>query len=193
MADEIKNPFELPPVPENERPVAYWLGTLPGCPMFNVAAGGIQFHRYTDPPVGYDPDSMATQRSYNKGSVEYLTPTMVSAIHSNIKDKVVRFFGTQGQGQIHSLGSPTFERSAQDQPLAMFLYMTPLDEASTAMRHSPKGGYPNSLYTMSGGKGAPVMPKAKNLVPDVAPEIEDLDKPEAAQHVPPQLTSKKNR
>lgn len=70
----------------------------------------------------------------------------------------------------------------------MFIYMVPMNEAAAAMRNTPKGGYPKSMYEMAGGQAQPVVPeRSKKPVADIAPEIEDLDKPAALQHVPPQL------
>lgn len=192
MSDEANvqaavNPFELPPIPANEQTTGYWMGTLPGCPVFNVTAGGVTFHRYTDPPTGTDPDSMQTQRAWARGGVEYLTKTQVEAIHRNLKDKVVRFIGNRGQGQIHALGNPNFSRESKDQPLAMFVYMVPLDEKYAMLRSTPGGEYPPSLYHMAGGQAQVAIPKRSTQSADIAPEIEDLDKPIERQHTPPQM------
>lgn len=188
LASQPENFFALPPVAADEKAEAYWMGTLPSCPFYNVSAGGISFERYTDPPTGSDPDSLQTQRAWSKGDVKYLTQSQVEAVRRNVKDKVVRFVGNRGQGFIFSLGSPQFSREAHDQPLAMFIYMVPMNEAAAAMRNTPKGGYPKSMYEMAGGQAQPVVPeRSKKPVADIAPEIEDLDKPAALQHVPPQL------
>lgn len=182
------NFFELPPVNPDAETKPYWVGTLPGCPVYNVSAGGISFPRYTDPPTGTDVDSMQTQRSHSRGDIVYLTEVQVAAVRRNVKDKVVRLIGNRGQGMIHALANPNFTLEAKDQPLAMFIYMVPLDESAVMLRLQPRGAYPVSMYEMAGGKGKAVLPqRPSGPSPDIAPEIEDLDKPVEKQHTPPQL------
>lgn len=190
-AAQEQNFFELPPIQENEKVDAYWVGTLPGCPRYNYEAGGVSFPRYSDPPTGTDMDSMQTSRAWARGGIVYLTATQVEAVRRNIKDKIVRLVGNRGQGFVYAASHPTFLREPGDQPLAMFLYMVKLDEATAAMRMQPKGGFPPSMYEMAGGKGKAILP-ARPAAPqaDIAPEIEDLDKPAERQHVPPQLRKK---
>lgn len=186
------NFFELPPIQATEETKPYWVGTLPGCPRLNVSAGGISFPRYTDPPTGTDPDSMQTQRAWSKGDLVYLTEGQVNAIRESIKNKVVRFVGNRGQGFIYALGNPSFQREHSDQPLAMFLYMLPADDKAIMQRNMPRGEYPKSMYEAAGGVGKAVLPpRPRGPQADIAPEIEDLEKPAERQHVPPQLSGKK--
>lgn len=197
MSDEIKVPpqanfFDLPAVKPAEETKPYWLGVLPSCPQYNLAAGGVAFQRYTDPPTGTDADSMQTQRAWAKGSVEYLTDSQVALIRGSLKNKAVRFIGNRGQGMILSIDNVKYTRQPGDQPLAMFVYMVTLDEAAVLMRNIPKGGHPPSMYHQSGGTAAPVIPqRPKSPEADIAPEIEDLEKPVEKQHVPPQLRGSK--
>lgn len=198
MSDKLEQPaseviptinfFELPPVKENEKTEGYWVGTLPGCPRYNLTAGGVSFPRFSDPPTGTDPDSMQTSRAWARGTIVYLTDAQVDAVRRNIKDKIVRMLGNRGQGMIYAASHPLFTREVGDQPLAMFLYMVRLDEQMAGIRMSPKGGYPMSMYEQAGGVAKMTLPaRPKVSAPDIAPEIEDLDKPIERQHVPPQL------
>ncbi len=199
MSDETKpqaaeNFFALPPIAPAEESKPYWLGVLPGCPQYNLAAGGVAFQRYTDPPTGTDPDSMQTQRAWAKGGVEYLTDAQVATVRNSLKNKIVRFFGNRGQGMIMSLDNVRFTRQPGDQPLAMFVYMVAFDDKAVMARVQPKGEWPVSLFEAAGGQGRPVLPKKPAApVADIAPEIEDLDKPAERQHVPPQMQGSKNQ
>jgi len=170
------NPYDLPVFTEQEERKAYWLGTLPTLPQYNCAIGGIQFHRFTDPPVGTDPDSGATQRAYAKGCVELLTRPQVDHIMASMKDCVVRFHGSSGRGSIHKRSARYYTREREDQPIAMHLYMTPLSEATMVLRENPKAEYPPSVYSAAGGVERPRVPVRDPWVPEVAPGIEDLDR-----------------
>lgn len=180
MEDEVKkpNPYDLPAVPVGEDKQPYWLGVLPTAPRWFIAVGGLQFHRYTDPPVGHDVDSGATQRAFMKGSIEQLKPSRVQQILEAVKSKVVRFRGTSGTGDVYDINNRHYTRQAGDQPLAMHIYLVSYDERASLMRETPRTGYPRSIYEMAGGTEKPVVPKACG--PQVAPGIEDLDKPAEA-------------
>lgn len=180
MADETqapvvahKNPYDLPEIPADEQEQPYWLGVLPTAPRWFIAVGGIQFHRFTDPPVGLDIDSGVTQRAFTKGSVEMLRPSKANSILHALKAKVVRFRGTSGSGDVYDINNRNYTRQASDQPLAMHIYLVSFDEKAGLLRESPRLGYPPSVYEMAGGTEKPVVPKARG--PQVAPGIEDLD------------------
>jgi hypothetical protein len=192
MADDIKderNPFDLPEPAPDEKPEPYWLGTLPTLPQYNVGICGVMFHRSTNPVVQTDVDTGETVRSFSKGSVEMLTKGKYKGILDSIKGKCVRFVGKSGKGQIHNVHNPLFSRFPGDEPLAAHVYLVPLSEEFRFIKESPKGVYPPSVYELAGGK--PTAPKVRMPGPDIAPEIEDLDKPESQRHVPPQLAKRK--
>lgn len=180
MEDEVKkpNPYDLPEVPVGEGEQPFWLGVLPTAPRWYIAVGGVQFHRYTDPPVGLDVDSGVTQRAFMKGSIELLKPSKVQQIYEALKSKVVRFRGSSGTGDVYDMNNRQYTRQAGDQPLAMHVYLVSYDERASLLRETPRAGYPRSVYEMAGGTEKPVVPVARG--PQVAPGIEDLDKaPEA--------------
>jgi hypothetical protein len=186
------NPYDLPPLLPEQVAQPYWVGTLPTCPQYNVAIGGIMFHRYTDPPVSTEAETGETKRAYGKGSVEQLTARQVEAIKVNLKNKVVRFHGNSGRGSVHNSDNARyFVRAPEDQPLARHVYMIAFDPQAMGMRSVPQGGYPPSVYEMAGG--APISAPSVRPQADIAPEIEDLDKPEGMRHRPPQLAGKKER
>lgn len=174
VKDRPVNPYELPPLPPTKGKKAFWLGTLPTCPQFNCAIGGVMFHRYTNPPVGTDAASMETQRSYGKGSVEMLSEDHARAILESLKTFVVRFHGRSGRGSIMKVTNKLFNREAEDQPLAMHVYLVPLTQETSVMRTQARGGYPPSVYKVAGGEEEPVVPKWAGY--DLHPGIEDLDR-----------------
>jgi len=184
------NPYDLLPVPPDQVGHPYWFGTLPTCPQYNVAIGGMMFHRYTDPPVGTEAETGETKRAYGKGSVENLTLRQIEAIKANLKNKVVRFHGNSGRGSIHnSDNAKFFTPLSDDQPLARHVYLVAFDQQTVGLRSLPQGGYPPSVYEMAGG--APLSTPAMRPQPDIAPEVEDLDKPETMRHRPPQLSERR--
>jgi hypothetical protein len=187
MSDEVqanKNPYDLPEIPKDEQEQPYWLGVLPSAPRWFIAVGGLQFHRFTDPPVGQDVDSGITQRAFSKGAVEMLKPSKAQSIMAAMKAKVVRFRGSTGSGDVYDINHRNYTRLPGDQPLAMHLYMVPLSEETSLLRESPRLGYPRSVYEMAGGKEKPVVPARNPKAPQVAPGIEDLDTTPASQAEP---------
>lgn len=181
MADNQNqaNPYDLPTIPDEEREKPFWLGTLPSCPRWTVGIGGVMFHRFTNPPVGFDSDAAETQRTFQKGNIELLKPSKSKAVLEMLKGKVVRFHGSTGRGSVHNITHPLYTRLAGDQPLAMHVYMVEFDETAMMLRESPRGGYPNSIYEMAGGQEKPVVPVIDKSKPEIAPGIEDLDKDDA--------------
>jgi hypothetical protein len=157
---------------------------MPSCPQYNVGVGGMMFHRFTNPPVSTDQDTGETMRAFSKGSVEMLTDAQANSLKSQLLGKVVKRYGN-GRGNIFNTTSKGYERHASDEPLAMHVYILPMSMDSVAIRER-KDGWPPTVYEMAGGQmKAQTRPSRKT--PDIAPEIEDLDKPAHLRHSPPQL------
>lgn len=101
----------------------YWMGTVPGCPIQNVTAGGQVFPLFSGTPVfGADgkPDRPLTLGTYND-----LTASQVEAVCAGIKMRVLRWIGAdKKRGVILLRDSKTYRAEPGDEPLAKWVYMT---------------------------------------------------------------------
>lgn len=81
---------ELPEAAEGVETKPYWIGTMPDCPLQNVAAGGVTFPSYTGESIKSSGD-LVPERDRSHGIIAYLSDEQLELVKTAVLLRVVRF------------------------------------------------------------------------------------------------------
>lgn len=107
----------------------YWVGTMPGSPIWNTSVGGCSFPR-SHGPMNEKGELIGNQI----GQFVQLTDDQVRHVCNEIRRRVVRLVGGVGRilevawpgdGEEETIPNPRYVPAEGDQPLGRYLYMQP--------------------------------------------------------------------
>lgn len=150
----------------------YWVGTLPGCPLQNVTAGGITFPGHTGEATNSAGD-LIPDRDRSHGIIQHLSDKHVQLIKAGILLRVMRFGAPEREDFENAEGFPkpkriprahivmrdskkmnapgyAYEAQQGDQPLARFVYMHRADRMS--MLDTKNNWPPHSMEAPEGAE-----------------------------------------
>lgn len=126
-----------------EEELTYQVGTLPGCPRWNIDLAGINFPRQTEDVVVVNPQE--TTRVPRVGGIVRMTPSKVEQVLDAIARRVVRFREGSPDGTVFDVttGRTQYRPLSGDKPLADFVYM--IRRADLDALAAPRPAYPAPL------------------------------------------------
>lgn len=88
---------DLPSIVEGEKTEAYWIGTMPDCPLENIHAGGFLFPRFTGDHITAGGDLIPEHRR-NHGIIAHMSEAQVTTVKEAVRLRMVRVLGVDRTG-----------------------------------------------------------------------------------------------
>lgn len=149
---------DLPSTEEGEKTEAFWVGTMPDCPLPVIYAGGIAFPRFTGDHITAGGDLIPESR-LSHGIIVHLGKAQLNTVKEGIRLRVLRFLGVDRVGDEFEDAEGTPKRKRKQ-------------SACIVMRDSKKLCRPGHKYTAQVGDE----PAARYVYMHRAEDMSMLDK-----------------
>lgn len=118
---------------KNGRTQEYMIGIIPNGPASCVHLAGIEFPAYTE-DVHTPEGSYKTQRTRHLGRTVSLTAKKVKEIKKAVDQRMVRWEGSGStrRARISLTSYNGYRKTRNDQPLARYIYMVPVDDVDNS-------------------------------------------------------------